>query len=105
MTDTDLEKLLRDEAEHAETHPDAPAGPETTVSRPGHARSTVYSVRLNPDEVTALQEYADQAGLPASTLVRSWIIERLRSNGTAPDIRQLIHDEVQTAVRDALQTA
>lgn len=100
---TDLEKLLRDEAEHAEIHHDAPAGPETSVSRPGHARSTVYSVRLNPDEVAALQEYADAEGLPASTLVRSWIIERLRSNGPAPDIRQLIHDEVQTAVRDALQ--
>jgi hypothetical protein len=100
---TDLEKLLRDEAEHAEEHADAPAGPETTVSRPGHARSTVYSVRLNPSEVTALQEYADEAGLPASTLVRSWIIERLRSDGTAPDIRQLIHDEVQAAVREALQ--
>jgi hypothetical protein len=100
---TELEKLLRAEAEHAEEHADAPAGPETTVSRPGHARSTVYSVRLNPDEVTALQEYADQAGLPASTLVRSWIIERLRSDGATPDIRQLIHDEVQTAVRDALQ--
>lgn len=100
---TDLEKLLRDEAEHAEAHQDAPAGPETSVSRPGHARSTVYSVRLNPDEVAALQEYADKEGLPASTLVRSWIIERLRSNGAAPDIRQLIHDEVQTAVRDAFQ--
>lgn len=100
---TDLEKLLRDEAEHAETHHDSPTGPETSVSRPGHARSTVYSVRLNPDEVAALQEYADEEGLPASTLVRSWIIERLRSNGAAPDIRQLIHDEVQTAVRDAFQ--
>lgn len=103
---SELEKLLREEAEHAETHQDEPAGPETTVSRPGHARSRVYSVRLNPDEVTALQEHAENAGLPASTLVRSWIIERLRANGEAPDIRKLIHDEVQTAVRDALrQTA
>ncbi|MDN5914011.1 MAG: hypothetical protein L0I76_02650 [Pseudonocardia sp.] len=100
---SEVEKLLRDEAEHAETHQDAPAGTQTTVSRPGHARSTVYSVRLNPDEVTALQEYAENAGLPASTLVRSWIIERLRVNGATPDLRKIIHDEVQAAVRDALQ--
>lgn len=100
---SELDNLLRDEAEHAETHQDAPAGPQTTVTRPGHARSTVYSVRLNPDEVTALQAYAENAGLPASTLVRSWIIERLRDNGTTPDLRTLIHDEVQAAVRDALQ--
>lgn len=99
---TDLEKLLRDEAEHAETHQDAPAGPQTEVSRPGHARSTVYSVRLNPEEVAGLQELAEETGLPASTLVRSWIVERLRSHGTDPDIRKLIRDEVQTAVRDAL---
>ncbi|MBP2368418.1 DUF6290 family protein [Pseudonocardia parietis] len=100
---SDLEKLLRDEAEHAETHQDAPAGPRTTATRPGHARSTVYSVRLNPDEVAALQEYAETAGLPASTLVRSWIIERIRANGATPDLRKIIHDEVQAAVRDALR--
>lgn len=102
---TDLDKLLRDEAEHAEEHMDAAAGPETSVSRPGQARSTVYSVRLNPEEVAGLQDLADQAGLPASTLVRSWIIDRIRSAGASPDIRKLIHDEVQTAVRDALKTA
>lgn len=102
---TDLDKLLREEAEHAEEHRDAAAGPRTTVSRPGRSRSTVYSVRLNPEEVTGLQELAEQAGLPASTLVRSWIIDRIRAGGASPDIRKLIHDEVETAVRDALKTA
>lgn len=100
---SDLDRLLREEAEHAEQHQDAPAGPETTVSRPGHARSKVYSVRLNPDEVDGLQQLADEAGLPASTLVRSWIVERLRAHGETIDIRKLIRDEVQTAVRDALR--
>lgn len=101
----DLEKVLREEAEHAEEHRDAPAGPETSVSRPGRARSTVYSVRLNPEEVRGLQELAEQAGIPASTLVRSWIVDRIRAGGASPDIRKLIHDEVETAVRDALKSA
>lgn len=102
---TDLDHLLREEAEHAETHRDAAAGPQTKVSRPGHARSTVYSVRLNPEEVSSLQELAEQAGLPASTLVRSWIIERIRAGGASPEIRKIIHGEVEAAVRDALKTA
>jgi hypothetical protein len=100
---SDLDRLLREEAEHAEAHQDAPIREETTVSRPGHARSTVYSVRLNADEVAGLQELADEAGLPASTLVRSWIVERLRAHGETSDVRKIIHDEVQSAVRDALQ--
>lgn len=104
MTDN-VETLLRDEAEHAEQQHNAEIGPDTTVSRPGHVRSTVYSVRLNPDEVAGLQTLADREGLPASTLVRSWIIERLRFGGESADIRQLIHDEVQSAVRDALKTS
>jgi hypothetical protein len=37
----------------------------------------VYSVRLTPDEAAALEAAAEQAGLPASTLVRSWIVERV----------------------------
>ncbi len=103
MTDTDLQKVLREEAEYSEIHQEAPASRETTISRPGHARSTVYSVRLNLDEITALQEYADRAGLPASTLVRSWIVERLRQDEVPADLRRLIHDEVQIAVREAFQ--
>lgn len=100
----DLDALLRDEAEYAEQHKDAPAKPGTKISRPGHARSTVYSVRLNPEEVAALQALADTTGLPASTLVRSWIIERIRFQGASPDMRKLIRDEVREAVRDALKS-
>ena len=38
----------------------------------------MYSVRLDRDEVTALQTIADAVGLPPSTLARSWIVERIR---------------------------
>lgn len=106
MSEKELSELLHDEAEHAEQHADAEIQPGTTISRPGHARSTVYSVRLNQDEHAALQHLAGEAGIPSSALVRSWILERVRAGGETPaDIRQLIHDEVRDAVRDALKTA
>jgi uncharacterized protein DUF6290 len=40
-------------------------------------RSLVYSVRLSPAESNAIQAVADARHLPASTLVRSWILDRL----------------------------
>ncbi|MCC6498188.1 MAG: hypothetical protein IT193_18220 [Propionibacteriaceae bacterium] len=40
-------------------------------------RSLVYSVRLSPQESNSIQKIADARHLPASTLVRSWILDRL----------------------------
>lgn len=100
---SDIERLLDEEAKHAETHKDAPAKPGTKVSRPGHARSTVYSVRLNADEVTALQRIADEAHLPASTLVRSWIVERLQA--PSGDVIMLDERRLRRAVREETERA
>jgi len=52
--------------------------PELAVpTRPNRGRSRVYSVRLNEEEYQAVQRVADAAHLPASSLVRSWILDRL----------------------------
>jgi hypothetical protein len=80
---SDIERQIAEEAAASEANPDAPIPAGAAVSRPNRARSTVYSVRLDPDEVAAVQALADAAGLPASTLVRSWIVERVRSRGRA----------------------
>jgi len=40
-------------------------------------RTLVYSVRLSTAESNAIQKIADGKHLPASTLVRSWILDRL----------------------------
>jgi hypothetical protein len=83
---TDIERLLAEEAADSEANPDAPVAAGSTVTRPNRARSTVYSIRLNPEEVAAVQALAEAAGLPPSTLVRSWIIERMRAeNGEISD--------------------
>jgi hypothetical protein len=41
-------------------------------------RSVMFSVRFNPSELEELQHYAEQRGLPARTLARAWILERMR---------------------------
>ena len=75
---SNIEKILEEEAAASEANPDAPIPEGARVTRPNRTRSTVYSVRLNPDEVAALQSLADAAGVPASTLARAWIVDRIR---------------------------
>jgi hypothetical protein len=76
---SEIQRLVAEEAAASEANPDAPIPATSTVSRPNRARSTVYSIRLNPEEVAEVQALADAAGVPPSTLVRSWIIERMQA--------------------------
>lgn len=86
-SDNDLTELLRAEAEAAESNPDAPATPGTTITHRGQ-RSKVYSIRLAESEITALEAAAERAGIPASTLARTWIAERLASDDIS-DVRAI----------------
>jgi hypothetical protein len=74
MTDITPEEL-RAYREEAEATRDEPLQNPT---QPTQAK--VLSIRLNPDEFDALTRYADELELPASTLVRSWILTRLKGN-------------------------
>jgi len=75
---SDIEKIIEEETDASEANPDAPIAKGAKVTRPNRRRSTVYSIRLNPDEVAALQSIADVAGVPGSTLARAWIVERIQ---------------------------
>jgi hypothetical protein len=70
--DPDLARRLREESEP--TREDAYP---STVSGARPNRSRVYSVRLSAEEQAQVEHVADARHLPASTLVRSWILERL----------------------------
>jgi hypothetical protein len=70
--DPALAEKLRRESEQTMTDP-YPAA--TTGRRPN--RQKVYSVRLSAEEEAEVQRVAAARHLPASTLVRSWILERL----------------------------
>jgi hypothetical protein len=76
---TDITALSADGAAASAENRDIPIPAGAGATRADRARSTVYSIRLNTDEVAAVQALAEAAELPASTLVRSWIIERVRS--------------------------
>ncbi|MHB8682423.1 MAG: CopG family transcriptional regulator [Acidimicrobiales bacterium] len=52
------------------------------VSRPNLGRPTVVSVRLSAEEHEQIQRAAGDANLPLSTLIRIWVLDRLRSNET-----------------------
>ena len=76
--DAALAEQLRRESE--QTKDDSyPAG--TTGRRPN--RQKVYSVRLSAEEEAEVQRVAAVKHLPASTLVRSWILERLDQERSA----------------------
>lgn len=77
--------LLKTEAEHAETHTNAPLRDGTTITHRGQ-RSRVFSIRLADSEVEALEAEAARVGLPASTLARTWIAERLAAGNDTTDI-------------------
>jgi hypothetical protein len=78
--DRALVEQIRAESERTR---DEPYPPGARFTRPNRGRSRVYSVRLNEDEYQAVQRVADAAHLPASTLVRSWILARLDQERSA----------------------
>lgn len=71
-TDAELIAHLREESESTK---DGPYPADARPTRPN--RSRVYSVRLTAEEQARVQSVADAKHLPASTLVRSWILDRL----------------------------
>ncbi|MDV6014323.1 plasmid mobilization protein [Haloechinothrix sp. LS1_15] len=75
-----IDDLLAEEGAAAERSEISEALPEhVQVSRPNLGRTTVVSVRLSAEEHDRLQEAADDADLPLSTLVRLWALDRLRA--------------------------
>lgn len=79
--ESELSVLLQSEAEAAEANTDAPAAPGTVITRRNQA-SRVYSIRLSESEIASLEAAAEKAGIPAATLARTWISERLASDET-----------------------
>ena len=79
MAKTADPQLLTQLPEESERTRDAPYPKTTKPKRPN--RSQVYSVRLSAEEQNRVQSIADAKHLPASTLVRSWILERLDAEG------------------------
>ena len=83
---SDLEKLLRQEAQHSEQNKDAMPSGDAKIGRPGRDRAKVLSVRLNAKEYEQLAARAELAGVGPSTLARSMILNVLNpSKDRTPD--------------------
>lgn len=76
--DPALAARLRDESEETR---DSAYPIDARPSRPN--RTKVYSIRLSEDEQAQVQQAADAQHLPPSTLVRSWILDRLNQDKSA----------------------
>ena len=89
---TNLDRPLRYETEHAETHmdDDYEVGPNTVITRPGETRAKVLSVRMNPGEYAALANAADAAGVPPSTLARGYILRQLDAHASPAELLERI---------------
>lgn len=98
----DLDKMLAEEAEHAEQHMDAEPGPHTKVSRPNRTRSNVFSVRLNDEEMRQLAAAAEKADIPPSTMARTMIAKQLE--GVTLQVRQHSQEAVQAVVTAASES-
>jgi hypothetical protein len=94
-----IDDLIQTETEAAELYDDSqPLPKHVKVTRPGHTRSKVFSVRLSEDEMAELEETAKQANLPVRTLARAWILERMRGGSSAVSETGLAH-RVETLER------
>ena len=71
---------LREESEKTKYQP---YPEDVSYTRPNRERSRVCSVRLSAEEYATVQRVADSRHLPASTLVRPWILERLEKEVSA----------------------
>lgn len=74
-------RLARDLREESERTRDMPYPPDARPTQPNRAK--VYSVRLSTDEQALIEQVAAAKHLPASTLVRSWILDRLEEEQPA----------------------
>ncbi|MCT1998865.1 DUF6290 family protein [Brachybacterium muris] len=70
--DPTLAARLRAESEHTR---DLDYPRDVKAAHPNRAK--VYSVRLSAEEQARIEAVAEARHLPASTLVRSWILDRL----------------------------
>lgn len=72
--------VRRLEAEAQGVDPAAPYPDGTTIARPhqpGREPSRVFNLRLTEEQLTELHAAARRRHLPASTMARAWLLERL----------------------------
>ncbi len=88
MKKNDVQQLLAEETAASEASRDQPLSGRAV--RKGQSRSVVYSVRLTPEQTEAIQRIAEEAGIPASALVRDWVVEGLAAERATATLDSLV---------------
>lgn len=78
MSRTSIDDALTEEIARSEATRDTPMPANARGVRPNRARSTVFSVRLNPAEVKRLETIAERRELPPATLARAYIVRGMQ---------------------------
>lgn len=89
----DISRILQEESDAIESNPNAPIT-NSKVTRKNASPSDkmrIYSIRLTGKDVEALEDKANQAGLPPSALARSWIVEKLAEDQEEINISNVVH--------------
>lgn len=88
MSPERLEQLIEDETAASEATREAPIS--NSATRKGGAKSVIYSVRLTPEQFDEIQNLADTAGIPASALVRDWVVQGLTAERESSGIDAIV---------------
>jgi hypothetical protein len=96
MSSKELNQLLAEETEASERTRDEPLSDRATRKR--QTRSVVYSIRLTPEQTEEIQRIAASAGVPATGLVRSWVLQ-----GLAAEREGSVEQTVEALSRDVAQ--
>lgn len=87
QTPEHLKQLLDQIAAESEATMNDPMPEGTVYTQPNLAKSVTFSLRLYPDELAGIENIAEGHGVPAATLARSWLVQRLAAEqrAAAPD--------------------
>jgi hypothetical protein len=96
---SDLQRLISEEAEYAERHREEPIPAAARATRRNRAKSVMFSLRLNPEELAAVQRLARDSDVPASALVRGWIVQRLEAELSTPTDTAAVVERLEADVR------
>lgn len=88
MSRKNVKELIDAETKASEQTRDMPLSARAV--RKGNTRSVVYSVRLTPEQTSDIQRIADEAGVPASALVRDWVLQAVAAERDNASVDSLV---------------
>ena len=84
----DIKKKLEEVAELAERTKDQPLRRFGRPPKPQGDVGQVYSIRIPVSQISELEQVAAERGEAPRTMIREWVLERLKSESQRPKSRR-----------------